>query len=84
MEFKNIIVGNNVYGDNIKLQEIAKNFDYGKLTRRYEKKDPLPSKADSQFFDSRGINYELSGNADEMESYSEERKISASAHKKEI
>ena len=37
MEFKNIIVGKNVYGDDIRLYEIEKSFDYGRLTRRFSK-----------------------------------------------
>lgn len=37
MEFKNVVVGNQVYGDDIKLAEIDKTFDYGKLARRYSK-----------------------------------------------
>lgn len=41
MEFKNVIVGNQVYGDDIKLAEIDKTFDYGKLARRYSKAQVL-------------------------------------------
>jgi hypothetical protein len=37
MEFKNVIVGNQVYGDDIKLADIDASFDYGKLARRYSK-----------------------------------------------
>jgi P-type E1-E2 ATPase len=37
MVFKNIVIGNNVYGDDIKLHEIEKGFDYKRLTQRYSK-----------------------------------------------
>ena len=37
MEFKNIIIGNQIYGDDIKLTEISPDFDYSALSRRYSK-----------------------------------------------
>lgn len=37
MEFKNIIVGNSVYGEDIKIAEIDKKFDYSLLTNRHDK-----------------------------------------------
>lgn len=39
MEFKNIVVGRSVYGDDIKLGEVGREFDYGKLARRYSRMD---------------------------------------------
>lgn len=64
MEFKNVIVGNNIYGDDIKILEVDKDFDYSKLTQRFSKVNPK-NKKDNQNgkhgnFDLRGISYELS------------------------
>lgn len=48
MEFKNVIVGNQVYGDDIKLAEIDQSFDYGKLARRYSKAHILAEEGSAQ------------------------------------
>ena len=43
MEFKNVIIGNNIYGDDIKLTEIDEKFNYHRLTQRFAKSNE-PSK----------------------------------------
>lgn len=35
MEFKNVVVGNNVYGENIQPTHVDDKFDFTKLTRRH-------------------------------------------------
>lgn len=57
MEFKNAIIGNNVYGEDIHMKDIDAKFDYSRLTHRSTKSNQ-PEKV---FFDSKGINYTLSG-----------------------
>ena len=57
MEFKNIIVGTSIYGEDIKIAEIDQKFDYRLLTNRFSKKKIVNQK-DS--FDTRGLNYDLS------------------------
>jgi hypothetical protein len=59
MVFKNIVVGNNVYGDDIRLYEIDKGFDCRRLTHRYTSVINLKLKSKYKYFDSRGINFEL-------------------------
>ena len=63
MEFKNIIIGNQIYGDDIKLTEISPDFDYSALSRRYSKQFS-PSYEE---FHSRGLDYELSEEKSEQE-----------------
>ena len=58
MQFKNAIIGNNVYGDDIVIPKIDEKFDYHLLTHRYKKSD----QPDKELFDPRTINYELSEN----------------------
>lgn len=60
MVFKNIIVGKNVYGDDIRLYEIDKEFDYRRLTNRYTNIMSLKNKTHYRNFDSRGLNFSLS------------------------
>jgi hypothetical protein len=69
MVFKNIVIGCNVYGDDIKLHEIEKGFNYKRLTQRYSKlaireaaspKELESSGTSHGKFDSRGLSFELS------------------------
>ena len=53
MEFRNIVVGNDIYGEELSLNDFQ-DIDYGRLSTRYN----VPPK-DSQHFDSRRLSYDL-------------------------
>lgn len=57
MQFRNVIVGQHIYGEDIKLDQIDESFNFSRLTHRYTKSlEPEKNK-----FDTRGLNYQLSG-----------------------
>lgn len=57
MVFKNIIVGKNVYGDDIRLYEVDRKFDFRRLTQRYSNVMTLKNRNTYKYFDTRGINF---------------------------
>ena len=61
MEFRNVVIGDQVYGEDFYLDEVAPDFDFSALSRRYESHlDDEPYRQHS--FDSRRITYELEQN----------------------
>jgi len=62
MEFRNIVVGPELYGEDLIRKEVNSDFDFGELSRRYS----VSSKAleDSAMFDSSGLSFDLSNQKD--------------------
>ena len=59
-----------MYGDDIKLPEIPKEFDYSQLSKRYTKNFNIVE----EYFDSRGLDYDLSGSSENTEQSNLKRK----------
>ena len=58
-----MIIGEQVYGDDIKLASISDTFDFSLLSRRYSKNFDLAKEG----FDSKALDYELSGSSENSE-----------------
>ena len=72
MEFKNIAIGNDLYGDPPTQANIPENFDYQRLSTRYMMED----ERNAASFDSRVLTYDLAINrAEEDKNYSKKQLI---------
>mgnify|MGYP003688457735 CR=1 FL=1 len=66
MEFKNVVIGNNVYGEDIKLPEVGQGFDFSRITRKFSNPKLRESKEEkisqSSSFNSKKLNYDMTQN----------------------
>lgn len=59
MEFRNIVIGDEIYGQDLIRKEVDKDFDFTHLSRRYSVTSAKYLE-DSRLFDSSVISFELS------------------------
>lgn len=60
MEFRNIVIGRDMYGESLKITPIG-DIDYEYLMRRNSRYRYDKSMSSNSHFDSRGLSYDLSG-----------------------